>query len=112
MKYYKSQKGKEHQVSFYITQVSILLYYDVRYQNLFDSIFCYYCDPLWQQVSNHVSIEAGCPDLSPPAHAWYKRDGDQAVIGCEWSQKTWHLSCDGHSWSGVVGNCSEIGNLS
>ncbi|KAK2144228.1 hypothetical protein LSH36_776g02164 [Paralvinella palmiformis] len=52
--------------------------------------------------------KSGCPDLSPPAHAWYKRDGDQAVIGCEWSQKTWHLSCDGHSWSGVVGNCSEI----
>ena len=53
--------------------------------------------------------EVGCPDLSPPKHAWYKRDGDQAVIGCEWSQKTWHLSCDGRSWSGVVGNCSELG---
>ncbi|KAK2144219.1 hypothetical protein LSH36_776g02155 [Paralvinella palmiformis] len=52
--------------------------------------------------------KSGCPDLSPPAHAWYKRNGDQAVIGCEWSQKTWHLSCDGRSWSGVVGNCSDI----
>ena len=56
--------------------------------------------------------ELGCPDLSPPKHAWYKRDGDQAVIGCEWSQKTWHLSCDGRSWSGVVGNCSGPGNES
>jgi len=55
------------------------------------------------------NLEAGCPDLTPPAHAWYKRDGDQSVIGCEWSQKTWHLSCDGRSWSGVVGNCSEPG---
>ncbi|KAK2144209.1 hypothetical protein LSH36_776g00004 [Paralvinella palmiformis] len=54
------------------------------------------------------NLELGCPDLTPPAHAWYKRDGDQAVIGCEWSHKTWHLSCDGHSWSGVVGNCSDI----
>ncbi|KAK2139011.1 hypothetical protein LSH36_2132g00007, partial [Paralvinella palmiformis] len=55
-----------------------------------------------------IISESGCPDLSPPAHAWYKRDGDQAVIGCEWSQKTWHLSCDGRGWSGVVGNCSDI----
>ena len=31
------------------------------------------------------------------------------MIGCEWSQKTWHLSCDGHSWTGVVGNCSQPG---
>ncbi|KAK2144220.1 hypothetical protein LSH36_776g02156 [Paralvinella palmiformis] len=54
----------------------------------------------------YIRDELGCPDLSPPKHAWYKRDGDQAVIGCEWSQKTWHLSCDGRSWSGVVGNCS------
>ncbi len=53
--------------------------------------------------------ETGCPDLTPPAHAWYKRDGSQAVIGCEWSKKTWHLSCDGHSWNGVVGNCSKQG---
>ena len=55
------------------------------------------------------ATEHGCPDLTPPAHAWYKRDGDQAVIGCEWSQKTWHLSCDGHGWTGVVGNCSQPG---
>ncbi|KAK2139014.1 hypothetical protein LSH36_2132g00023 [Paralvinella palmiformis] len=78
--------------------------------------------PLYDSESNEISLQMledsskfgfliqyrkiGCPDLSPPAHAWYKRDGDQAVIGCEWSQKTWHLSCDGRSWSGVVGNCS------
>jgi len=58
-----------------------------------------------------IFTEIGCPDLSPPVHAWYKRDGNQAVIGCEWSQKTWHLSCDGRSWSGVVGNCSEPGQF-
>ena len=54
-------------------------------------------------------LALGCPELKPPAHAWYKRDGSQAVIGCEWSQTTWHLSCDGHRWSGVVGNCSGPG---
>ncbi len=55
-----------------------------------------------------VPVE-GCPDITPPAHAWYKRDGDSAVIGCEWSEHSWHLACDGSTWSGVVGNCSEPG---
>nr|UCK81577.1 Gal-binding and CUB domains containing receptor 2 [Arenicola marina] len=48
----------------------------------------------------------GCSDLVPPAHAWYKREGDSARIGCEWNHNSWHLTCEGNSWSGVVGNCS------
>ena len=31
------------------------------------------------------------------------------MIGCESSEHSWHLSCEGNSWVGVVGNCSESG---
>nr|UCK81582.1 Gal-binding and CUB domains containing receptor 13 [Arenicola marina] len=48
----------------------------------------------------------GCPDMNPPHHAWYKRNGSTAVIGCEWSEHSWHLKCEGNTWVGVVGNCS------
>nr|UCK81589.1 Gal-binding and CUB domains containing protein 1 [Arenicola marina] len=51
----------------------------------------------------------GCPDMTPPANAWYKRDGSAAVIGCEWSEHSWHLKCEGNTWVGVVGNCTSGG---
>ena len=33
-------------------------------------------------------------------------EDNEAVIGCEWTEKTWHLKCNGNQWIGVVGNCS------
>nr|UCK81581.1 Gal-binding and CUB domains containing receptor 14 [Arenicola marina] len=48
----------------------------------------------------------GCQDITPPLHAWYKRNGSAAVVGCEWSEHSWYLRCEGNSWVGVVGNCS------
>ncbi|KAK2139460.1 hypothetical protein LSH36_1776g00007 [Paralvinella palmiformis] len=48
----------------------------------------------------------GCSDLTPPAHAWYKREGNEAVIGCKSNDKIWRLYCNGNTWDGVVGNCS------
>ncbi len=50
--------------------------------------------------------------MAAPAHAWYKREGDEAVVGCKSSQNTWHLACENGIWTGVVGNCSEPGKLS
>ncbi len=31
------------------------------------------------------------------------------MIGCEWSEHSWHLTCEGNAWVGVVGNCSDGG---
>ncbi|KAK2143451.1 hypothetical protein LSH36_839g03012 [Paralvinella palmiformis] len=49
----------------------------------------------------------GCPELSRPSHAWYKREGNDAVVGCESNDKEWHLTCHGNKWIGEVGNCSQ-----
>ncbi|KAK2157029.1 hypothetical protein LSH36_200g02297 [Paralvinella palmiformis] len=35
----------------------------------------------------------GCSDPKPPPQAWYKRNGNEAVIGCETSDKEWRLTC-------------------
>ena len=51
----------------------------------------------------------GCPDLTPPAHAWYKRKGNQATIGCKVGGRSWDLVCEKDGWKGVVGNCSALG---
>ncbi|KAK2157032.1 hypothetical protein LSH36_200g02300 [Paralvinella palmiformis] len=34
----------------------------------------------------------GCSDPVPPLHAWYKRNGNEAVIGCENSDREWRLT--------------------
>ena len=60
--------------------------------------------------NNYFNISViGCPDLLPPAHAWYKRDGTDAVIGCKHNDRVWHLKCNGNTWNGVVGNCTDKG---
>nr|UCK81575.1 Gal-binding and CUB domains containing receptor 6 [Arenicola marina] len=51
----------------------------------------------------------GCPDVIPPEHAWYKRNGSSAMIGCEWSESSWQLECVNNDWQGAVGNCSDTG---
>ena len=50
----------------------------------------------------------GCADLIAPEHAWHKRTGNVATVGCEHQNKTWHLTCVHNSyWDGVVGSCDE-----
>ena len=56
-----------------------------------------------------ILIVTGCPELSRPAHAWYKREGNEAVIGCENNDQEWRLTCTGNTWQGEVGNCTETG---
>ena len=53
----------------------------------------------------------GCADIKVPMYAWYKREGDDATMGCENQDLTWTLKCEGNRWSGVVGNCTDNGRL-
>lgn len=54
----------------------------------------------------------GCSELSPPPHAWYKREGNKAVIGCEDNDKEWTVTCTGNRWLGEIGNCTKSGRTS
>jgi len=49
----------------------------------------------------------GCADIEIPRYAWYKREGDSAIVGCEGQDVTWSLKCEGSQWTGVMGDCSE-----
>ena len=51
----------------------------------------------------------GCADLTTPEHAWHKRSGDVATIGCLHGNTTWQLKCEGTQWSGEVGTCQPPG---
>jgi len=51
----------------------------------------------------------GCSELTPPKHAWYKREGDEAVIGCQDNDKEWKVKCTGNVWIGEIGNCTKTG---
>lgn len=52
---------------------------------------------------------SGCSDPKPPAHAWYKRNSNEAVIGCDGNSQEWRLTCSNNRWQGTVGNCSTAG---
>ena len=56
-------------------------------------------------------LVTGCGDLIAPEHAWHKRSGNVATVGCEHRNNTWHLKCDGSKWDGVVGSCNASGKL-
>ena len=57
-------------------------------------------------ILDHFREAAGCPDLVPPEDAWLKRNDDEATVGCYSSRQTWQLRCNGHQWTGVLGNCT------
>ncbi len=57
-----------------------------------------------------LSLVVGCPDMTPPPNTWYKRSGDNLTVGCRDNHKAWNLSCNNNQWTGVTGNCTEIGN--
>ena len=59
-------------------------------------------------VRHACSVE-GCPDLATPEHAWIKRSGDLATVGCKHSNKTWKLTCHASQWIGGVGRCPTEG---
>jgi hypothetical protein len=50
--------------------------------------------------------------MSPPPNAWYKREGNKAVIGCENNDKEWTVTCTGNRWQGEIGNCTTSGTYS
>ena len=58
----------------------------------------------------YVILVLGCADVSAPANAWHKREGNVATVGCHHHNKTWHLKCEGNQWNGVVGNCKSKGD--
>ena len=47
----------------------------------------------------------GCSDVDVPEGAWYRRDGDSAIVGCEGVNLKWDLYCEEAQWKGVVGRC-------
>ena len=66
------------------------------------------------QISSNIELfpsANGCSDPKPPVQAWYKRNGNEAVIGCETSDKEWRLTCTGNTWSGKTGNCTKTGGI-
>ncbi len=90
--------------------------------NKASNIYFYFCNILhcgihvlfnmtMLQNEHSTFLVTGCEDISPPVHTWFTRDGNSAVIGCESSEHTWHLTCDGSVWQGVVGNCSAGGTI-
>ena len=48
----------------------------------------------------------GCSDVDVPEGAWYTRDGESAIIGCEKEDLVWTLHCEGTEWKGTVGSCA------
>ena len=61
---------------------------------------------IYAQLCVTFIIAVGCSDVIPPEDAWLKRKDDTITIGCYSSRQTWHLSCNGGKWIGVLGNCS------
>ena len=57
-------------------------------------------------------LVSGCSDIVRPTHTWYKREENEAVIGCVNNDKEWRLMCIDNKWVGKVGNCTETGKVS
>ncbi|ELU10134.1 hypothetical protein CAPTEDRAFT_187300 [Capitella teleta] len=51
----------------------------------------------------------GCADPSLAPGGWFRRsDESKAVIGCDGTNKEWHIHCSGMKWVGEYSNCSEF----
>ena len=48
----------------------------------------------------------GCAEVTQPEGGWTKRERDRLTAGCYHVQRTWHLTCNGSSWIGEIGNCA------
>jgi len=55
---------------------------------------------------NLLCTAVGCSNLVPPDDAWMRRSGDELVIGCYTSRRTWQLTCQHRRWIGVLSNCT------
>ena len=49
----------------------------------------------------------GCPNLVAPPFGWTRRQNQELLVGCDSTRQTWTLRCQGNSWEGVIGNCSQ-----
>ncbi len=54
----------------------------------------------------------GCAPIEAPGNTWIQGDHNHAVIQCNDTDEAWFLTCEGTTWLGHVGNCSDpIGML-
>ena len=69
--------------------------------------------PRFGKINSESCLYSSCWlfRTNPPAHAWYKREGNKAVIGCEDNDKKWTVTCTGSTWKGEIGNCTESGTI-
>ena len=58
-------------------------------------------------VVHSCIVVAGCPKLQAPTNGWIKRDGRKAVVGCNGSERSWEVTCDGKKWTDVSEECPE-----
>ncbi len=49
----------------------------------------------------------GCPNPPIPVNAYIEREGNNAVIKCNYSDDTWYVSCQRGTWTGQTGECSQ-----
>lgn len=55
----------------------------------------------------HLYVAAlGCGDPHLPPGAWFKRRGDQATVGCNFTSQVWHIVCSTGRWIGTIDNCT------
>lgn len=63
-----------------------------------------------RNFSDFLRPVLGCPDVEAPSGGWaFRNDETTATFGCAeptTSSKTWQLVCLGHSWRGVMHNCT------
>ena len=52
-------------------------------------------------------IAIGCPPIEVPYNTWVQGNHDHVVIQCNDTDEAWFLSCEGTSWIGDIGNCSD-----
>ena len=49
----------------------------------------------------------GCPHPKPPRQATFERNGDRAVVKCNYTTERFYLTCRNHRWVGTVSNCTK-----
>ena len=48
----------------------------------------------------------GCSNPTPPANGFVNRQGDHAIITCEYDNAHWEILCMGGQWHGDTEECS------
>ena len=65
------------------------------------------CKILWPVLRRRrLFLAVGCPDLKAPKGGRVGRKGANAEVRCNHSKEVWHVTCEGNTWRGIIGNCS------